>query len=236
MFPDRDALGREWPAPLPGPAGRREKPRVIGIVKDIKFGGLDRAAPATLFAPWEKLAPGNAQLVVRSSGRPESLAPALMRAVQQIDPSLPLSTPQTLDEVINGSIADRRLRLQLAAVFAALALALASIALWGAVAQNVLDRRHELAVRVAMGATSASAVRLMLRGGLVLILPGIVAGAAAGAIAARALRHLLHGVSAADPATFAAAGVIVLTVSLLACYLPARRAAGVSPAELLRDN
>ncbi len=236
MFRDREALDHEWPAPLPGPAGKREKPRVIGIVRDIKFGGLDRAAPATLFAPWEKLAPGNAQLVVRTAGRPEALAPALRRVVQQIDPSLPLATPQTLDEVINGSIADRRLRLQLAAVFAALALALASIALWGAVAQNVLDRRRELAVRVAMGATSGAAVRLMLRGGLALIVPGIVAGAAGAALASRALRHLLHGVSAADPATFAAAGLLALGVSMLACYLPARRAARVSPAELLRDN
>lgn len=144
--------------------------------------------------------------------------------------------PNGVLKVINGSIADRRLRLQLAAVFAALALALASIALWGAVAQNVLDRRHELAVRVAMGASSAAAVRLMLRGGLVLIVPGILVGAAGGAIAARALRHLLHGVSAADPGTFAAAGGIALAVSFLACYLPARRAARVSPAELLRDN
>ncbi len=236
MFRDREALDHEWPAPLPGPAGRRDKPRVIGIVRDIKFGGLDRAAPATLFAPWEKLAPGNAQLVVRTAGRPGALAPALRRAVRQIDPSLPLTAPQTLDEVINGSIADRRLRLQLAAVFAALALALASIALWGAVAQNVLDRRHELAVRVAMGATRGAAVRLMLRGGLALIVPGILAGAAGAAIAARALGHLLHGVSAADPATFAAAGVLATAVSLLACYLPARRAARVSPAELLRDN
>ncbi len=236
MFPNRDALDHEWPAPLPGPSGRREKPRVIGIVRDIKFGGLDRAAPATLFAPWEKLAPGSAQLVVRTAGRPEALAPALRRVVQQLDPSLPLTAAQTLDEVINGSIADRRLRLWLAAVFAAIALALAAIALWGAVAQNVLDRRHELAVRVAMGATSGAAVRLLLRGGLLLIVPGILAGAGGAAIAARALRRLLHGVGAADPATYAGAGLLAFAVSLLACYLPARRAARVSPAELLRDN
>jgi ABC-type antimicrobial peptide transport system permease subunit len=144
--------------------------------------------------------------------------------------------PETLDEVMNGSIADRRLRLNLAAAFAALALGLAAIALWGAVAQNVLDRRHELAVRVAMGATSGGAVRLVLRGGLALILPGIAAGIGGGAIAARGLRHLLHGVSAADPWTFVLSAVLATGVSLLACYLPARRAGSINPSELLRDN
>jgi putative ABC transport system permease protein len=155
--------------------------------------------------------------------------------VQQLDSTLPLFTPQTLDEVVAGSIADRRLRLQLAAAFAALALALAAVALWGAVAQNVLDRRHELAVRLALGATSGNAVTLMLRSGLVLIGIGIVLGGAAGAAAARALRHLLHGISPFDPITFGAGLALATLVSLVACYIPARRAASISPAELLRD-
>jgi putative ABC transport system permease protein len=173
---------------------------------------------------------------VRSSAPSATTAAELRRLVQEMDSTLPLFTPQTLDEVVAGSIADRRLRLQLAAAFAALALALAAVALWGAVAQNVLDRRHELAVRLALGATSGNAVSLMLRSGLVLIGIGVVLGGAAGAAAARALRHLLHGISPFDPTTFGAALAVAAIVSLLACYMPARRAASISPAELLRET
>ncbi len=236
LFRDREPVGRDWPAPMPTASGQRLRPRVVGVIKDVKYGGLDRAGPAlTIFTTWEHLAPGQAHLVVRSAAPPATLAGPLRSLVQEIDPTLPLFTPQTLDEVVAGSMADRRLRLQLATAFAGLALALAAVALWGAVAQNVLDRRHELAVRLALGATSGNAVALMVRGGLLLIGAGIVLGGAAGAAAARALRHLLHGVSPFDPLTFAAALAAAAVVSVLACYVPARRAASISPAELLRE-
>jgi ABC-type antimicrobial peptide transport system permease subunit len=137
--------------------------------------------------------------------------------------------------VVTESLADRRLRLQLAVAFALLATALAAIALWGAIAQSVLDRRHELAVRLALGATSGSAVALMLRSGVLMIGLGVAIGGAAGVAAARALRHFLHGISPVDPLTFAAGLGVAALVSLVACYVPARRAASISPAELLRQ-
>jgi hypothetical protein len=236
MFPGRDPVGRDWPAPLPGPPGKRVTPVVIGVVGDIKHKGLDSEATAVMFAPWERLAPSNAHLVVRTSGSPDALGPALRRIVQQLDPALPLFPPQTLDEVVAGTIAPRRLRLQLAATFATLALALAVVALWGAMAQNVLDRRRELAVRLALGSTSAGAVGLMLRGGLTLIALGIVLGAAGGAVTARLLQHLLHGVSPSDPIAFVSGAAIAGLISAVACYVPARRAASISPTELLREG
>ena len=235
LFDDRDPVGREWPAVLPGPAGTRVNPQVIGVVRDIKHGGLDNTAPAVVYVPWERLAPSNAHVVVRTTGRPDSVGPALRRIVQQLDPSLPLFMPRTMGEVVAESIADRRLRLQLAAAFAGLALALAVVALWGAMAQNVIDRRRELAVRLALGATTGAAVRLMLRGGLILIAAGVAIGVVAGAISARLLRHLLHGISPADPMTFAGGAAVATIISLMACYIPARRAAAVSPSELLRE-
>jgi hypothetical protein len=236
MFPDRDAVGRDWPALLPGPAGKRVTPVVIGVVGDIKHKGLDSEATAVMFAPWERLAPSNAHLVVRTSGSPESLRPALRRIVQQLDPTLPIFPPQSLDEVVAGTLAPRTLRLQLSAAFAALALALAVVALWGAMAQNVLDRRRELAVRLALGSTSAGAVGLMLRGGLTLIAIGIALGAAGGAVTARLLQHLLHGVTPSDPIAFGCGTAIAAFISAVACYLPARRAARISPTELLRES
>lgn len=236
VFPRVDAVGREWPAAMPTASGQRVKPRIIGIVRDVKYGGLDRSAPAlTLFTPWEHLAPGSAHLVVRTAGPSSAIGAELRRLVQEMDATLPLFAPQTLEEAVTASLADRRLRLQLAVAFALLATALAAVALWGAVAQSVLDRRHELAVRLALGATSGNAVRLMLRGGLLLIGLGVVLGGAAGAAAARALRHLLHGVSPFDPITFAAGLGAATLVSVFACYVPARRAATISPAELLRE-
>lgn len=235
LFQDRDPIGREWPAPMPGADGTRVRPRVIGVVRDIRYGGLDHPVQATLFAPWEKLAPGVAHLVVRTSGPPTSVAAAVRGTIQRLDPSMPIATARTLDDVVNASIADRRLRVTLAMAFAALALALASIALWGLVAQGVLDRRHELAVRLALGSTSGGAIRLMLRDAGVLTGVGLAIGAAGAAGAARALRHLLHGVRALDPLSFVGACVTVAAISLVACYVPARRAAAVSPTELLRE-
>jgi predicted permease len=236
MFPGIDPVGRDWPATLPGPAGTRVTPTVIGVVRDIKHKGLDAEATAVVFTPWERLAPTNAHLVVRTSGRADSLAPALRRIVQQLDPTLPLFPVQTLDEVVARTLAPRRLREQLSAMFAALALALAVIALWGAMAQSVLDRRRELAVRLALGSTSTGAVGLMLRGGLTLIALGVALGAAGGIVTARLLQHLLHGVTPSDPVAFGAGTAIAALISAVACYLPARRAARINPTELLRES
>jgi putative ABC transport system permease protein len=237
MFSDgRDPVGRTWPAALPGGAGgQRVKPVIIGVIRDVKYGGLDRPAPATLFATWEKLAPSNAHLVVRTAGSPQDVAAAVRRIVQDLDPALPVFTPQTLDEVVAGSLAERRLRLELAAIFAVMALGLAAIALWGAVAQNVLDRRHELAVRLALGETNSGAILLLVRRGASLVALGLVAGAAGGAMAASTLRHLLHGISPLDAVSFAGGLAVAGLVSMAACYLPARKAAAVSPSELLRQ-
>jgi predicted permease len=236
FFPDRNAVGRDLPAALPRADGRRAKPRIVGVVRDVEYGGLDRTAGASIFTVWETLAPGNAHLVVRTAGRPLDMAAAVRRVVQALDPTLPVFVPQTLDEVVAGSIVDRRLRLRLAATFAALAVALAAVAIWGAVAQNVLDRRREIAVRLALGATSRAAIGLMLRGGLTLTAVGVALGMAGGIAAARAIRHLLYGVAPWDPLSFLAGTGMTIILSVAACYLPARRAASVSPSELLRES
>jgi putative ABC transport system permease protein len=141
-----------------------------------------------------------------------------------------------MQEVVDESIADRRLRLRLAAWFAALALGLAAVALWGAVTQSVIDRRRELAVRLALGASRGAAVRLMVRGAVVLITAGIGHGTVASALVSRLLRHLLHGIGPTDPPAFVVGITVTALISLAACYLPARRAARVSPTELFREG
>ena len=234
LFFGRDPIGQKWPASIPTPAGRVQ-PTVIGVVRDVKYGGLDRDAPASLFAPFSVMAPTQAFLVIRSTGNPMALAPDIRRVVQQLDPSLPAFPPKSLEEVVAGSLADRRLRLQLAVVFAGLALVLAAVALWGAIAQSVVERRRELAIRMALGSTDREAVSLVVRSGALLIALGVATGLVAAALSARALQHLLHGVTPSDAMTFATSVGVALVVSAVACYLPARRAASISPSELLRD-
>jgi predicted permease len=235
LFRDRDPIGREWPATLPTPSGR-VRPIIIGVIRDVKYGGLDREAPPSLFAPWERIAPSQGYLVVRTEGDPLSLSSAVRRIVRELDPTMPVFTPESLEAVVAGSLAERRLRLQLAAVFAGLALLLASVALWGAVAQGVVERRRELAIRMALGSTDSEAVHLMLRGGAWLVAAGLAVGLIAAGASAQSLRHLLHGVAPLDPVTFAGGAGIAAVLSLVACYLPARRAASISPAELLREG
>lgn len=232
----KDPVGALWPVALPGPGGKRERPLVVGIIRDVKYGGLERPDAAGVFTTWERLAPSQSYLVVRTSGDPADTMAAIRAVVQRVDPTLPLHPIQSLEEVVAGSIADRRLRLQLAGVFAALSLALAAIALWGAVAQNVHDRRRELAIRMSLGATTTGAVRLIVRGGALLIAAGVSAGVLAAGLSMNGLRHLLHGVAPLDPLTFVLGVAVATVVSLLACYLSARTAAAISPAELLREG
>jgi putative ABC transport system permease protein len=235
LFFDRDPVGDHWPATIPTPTGP-VKPLIVGVIRDVKYGGLDREAPAAIFTGWERLAPSQAYLVVRTTGDPLAVAPAVRQTLQRLEPSLPLFPAQSLEEVVAGSMAERRLRLQLAAVFAALALVLAAVALWAAMAQSVLDRRRELAIRLALGSSETGAVALLMRRGGTLVLIGVATGTASAFVSAWTLRHLLHGVAPFDPLTFAGGIGLATAVSLLACYLPARRAASISPAELLREN
>jgi putative ABC transport system permease protein len=235
LFQDRDPIGQQWPVSMPTPNGRIN-PRIVGVVGDVKYGGLDREPAPSVFATWERIAPSQAYLVVRTEGDPTALSAALRRTVQQLDPTLPVFAPQSLDEVVAGSLSERRLRLDLAATFAVLALVLASVAVWGAVAQGVAERRRELAIRMALGSTDAGAVGLIVREGAVLVAWGLTGGVLVAALAAQAVRHLLRGVAPFDLLTFAAATAIAAALSMLACYAPARRAASISPSELLREG
>jgi putative ABC transport system permease protein len=212
------------------------RPRVIGVVRDVKYGGLERVEAAGVFTTWERLAPSQSYLVVRTSGDVAETMPAIRASVQRADPTLPLHPIQPLEEVVAGSMADRRLRLQLASVFAGLSLALAAIALWGTVAQSVHERRREIAIRMSLGITQQGAVALIVRGGALLIASGVAAGVAAAGVSMRGLQHLFHGIAPFDPLTFIVGAAIAALVSLLACYLPARGAASISPAELLREG
>ncbi|MPY89748.1 MAG: FtsX-like permease family protein [Luteitalea sp.] len=232
IFDAEDPIGRRLPSRLPG--ARTEPARVVGVVGDVKYSGLHAAAGGTIYIPWEDLPVGVVNLAVRTAGDPLVVAPAIRSVVHGLDPGQPIGTIRPLDDVIARSIADRRLHTLLAGSFAGLALVLALVGLAAALARAVTELRRELAIRTALGSSPHRTVRFMIAKGAALAATGVVAGLAAAALAARGLAGMLYGLGPRDPTTFVGAAALVAFAALLACYLPARRAARVDPAELLR--
>jgi hypothetical protein len=234
LSPNRDIVGRDLPfTPPPAPRGA-PRPQVVGVVSDIKYVGLDAPAGAALYVPWERLPAGVSYLVVRTSGDPVALASSIRREVRAIDPTMPVPDVRLLEDEILNSIADRRLRLVPAISFAVLALAVALVGLSASVARAVAERRRELAIRGALGASPQRNLRMVMREGAVVMALGVGLGLAGSAGVGRLLATLLYGVSPYDPLTFATVAAIVAVGALGACYLAARRTLRVDLLELLR--
>jgi putative ABC transport system permease protein len=174
-------------------------------------------------------------LVVRSSSIGQPLISAVRGAMKDLDPTLPLSGIATMDQILSATVAQPRLIAQLVGGFAALALVLASIGIYGLMAYFVTQRAPEIAVRIALGAQRANILQLVMAQGLRLVSVGIVVGLAASLAMARLLVALLFGTSVTDAATLAGASAIFLFVALAACFFPARRAMKVDAMATLRD-
>jgi ABC-type antimicrobial peptide transport system permease subunit len=162
------------------------------------------------------------------------LLDALRQAVRDVDPNLSLTPVQSLEQVTALGLLPQRIAASVTTALGAIALLLSALGVYGVIAYSVGQRTREIGVRMAIGATSRDVVRLVLRGGLGLALPGLLFGIAAGLALSRLLRAFLLGVPAADPATFIVVPLILLAAVGLACWIPARRAAGVQPVSALR--
>jgi putative ABC transport system permease protein len=209
---------------------------VVGVAREVKYHKLnDEDLPQLYLAhaqsPWRTLS-----IVVRTAGDPASLTPAVRQAVRSIDPDLPLTRVQTMREVVRLRMFESRIYGGMFAVFALVALLLASVGLYGVMSYTVAQRTHEMGVRIALGALPGDVIRLMVARGARLTAVGLAIGVPAAFGLARVLRGALYGVSASDPATFAAIVALLSTVALLASYLPARRAARVEPMVALRSE
>jgi ABC-type antimicrobial peptide transport system permease subunit len=175
-------------------------------------------------------------LFVRAPGTTSALTAVVRDAVRRLDPGLPLSRVNTLERLVGETIDRPRMLTALMGAFAALALALSALGIYGVLSYSVSQRRQELSVRMALGAEPGSIVWLVVRQGLVLTSVGLVAGAAGGYVLGRFLSGLLYGVTPADPPTFTAVLVAVGAVALVACSLPARRAASTDLIGALRGE
>src|SRR6185295_1209133 len=179
--------------------------------------------------PWPWLA-----LVVRTAGEPAALTGAVKRLVRSVDPDVPIAQVRTLDEVLSTSLAEPRVYTLLLLVFAALALTLATIGLYGVVSYTVTQRTPEMGVRLALGSERGAVVRLVLRQGLSLALTGTAIGLVVTLGVARLLTRLVPGAEPSDPLTLSAVSALLIGVALIASYLPARRASRVDPTVALR--
>jgi putative ABC transport system permease protein len=232
LWPGRSAIGRH----VTIFADKRER-EVVGVVGDIRR--LDRAGvtPDQMWVPsaqdpiWIRTS-----AVVRSAGDPTALIASIEGAARRLDPGVALSDIQTMGQVLSGSVAEPRFRTILIGFFAAAALALASIGLYGVIAYTVARRRYEIGVRIALGATPREILRLFVGRGIRLAGIGAVAGILCALAVTRLLAGLLYGVRPSDPITFAGATALLLGVAFLASLLPARRAASTDPLTALRSD
>jgi putative ABC transport system permease protein len=209
---------------------------IVGVVGNVKYGGLDEETPAEIYLPYDQQPVDAFTVAVRSSGDLVALVPALRREVAALDPSLPLANINSLDNLVDASIAGRRFTLVVFLLFGAIAVALSAVGVYGVLAYLVGQRTREIGLRLAIGASSSDVVWLFVREGGILILIGVSAGLVGALVAGRWIAALLFGVTPADPATFVAAVLTLGLTAACATYLPARRAASVDPAEALRAD
>jgi predicted permease len=210
---------------------------IVGVCGDVRYSNL-RTDPAPQFiVPYvQQAGVGGMTYEIRTRMKPEALLPALRRVVQQIDPDLPLSNVRTQDQQIDADLAQERIFVTLTSGFGLLALALASVGIYGVMAYSVANRTNEIGIRLALGAQPAQVRRMILRESAWLAGAGIVSGLAAALLLARAVKSMLYGIEPNDPLTLAAGVAVLLAVALAASWIPARRAAGVQPMVALRHE
>src|SRR2546425_797518 len=207
----------------------------LGIgVGNVKQYGLQEDMLATIYVPLAQRPAPAMDVVVRSSLRPDQLVPLIRRDVAALDRDRPLIHVRTMEQVIADSVADRRLPMLILGGFAAAALLLGAIGVYGMVGYSVAQRTQEFGIRMALGARRRDVVQMVLGQGLRMALLGLLIGLIGSLAVARLIAGLLFGITPADPGTLVATSLLILGVALLACYIPARRAARVDPMVALR--
>jgi predicted permease len=232
-WPGESAVGKRIAV---GQGGFQDGADVIGVVADVRYRTLETAAGPDVFLPLGQSYRANMQLVVRSGGGTRGLAPAITREVRNLDPNLPIRSVKTMDERIDDAMWRTRVAAWLLSAFAGLALLLTAIGIFGVMAQMVVQRTSEIGIRMALGARRGDVLRLVLGRAAVVTLSGLIAGLVGALAVTRVLATLLYEVTPTDPATLVAVSVLLGGVSLVACYIPARRAISVDAVSALKSE
>jgi putative ABC transport system permease protein len=235
-FPGENPIGKHIQADLGDDVIEHPMREVIGVVGDIKRKGLTADADPEYFLPYSQAMITNPFLTIRTSGDPATVENALRAAVQEMDKSAPVYQVSTLEDYVSKSVAQPRFQTLLLSCFAAIALMLSAIGLYGLLSYMVVQRTLEIGLRMALGAQRTDVVRMIVRRGLTLALIGLGAGLAISAMMTRLLSGMLYGIRPSDPTTFVAMTAILLLVSLAASSVPASRAARLDPMETLREQ
>jgi len=208
---------------------------IVGVIADERTAPLEYSMRPGVYAPMEQSPTTDVSLVVRAAMQPDILNRAITRAIHEVDKDQAVTGFRTLEQMKSESAASSRLRTTLVVVFAALALLLSAVGVYGVLAYTVAQRAHEIGVRAALGASQGALMRLVLGSGLALTIAGLGLGVVGALAVTRLLSNLLVGVGARDPATLVVAAGTLFAVALVACYVPARRAAALDPFVVLRD-
>lgn len=227
FWPNEDPIGKRIKA-------QRQVREIVGVSGEAKQAGLDKPSDPEIFLAYQQAPFLYLQLAVRTTDDPMKMVAAIRHEVQAIDQDLPLTAIKTMDQYLSESVANPRFQSRVLSLFAAIALLLAAVGLYGVMSYAVAQRTHEIGLRMALGARSSDVLKLVVGKGLRLTLIGIAIGMVAAAALTRLLASLLFGVSTTDPATFIIIALLLISVALLACYLPARRATKVDPMVALR--
>jgi putative ABC transport system permease protein len=231
LFPGESAVGRViWTG-----AGNAER-TIVGVVGNTYQYGLDQKRTIQLYVPHADNSGGDLTLVARSAGDDRGLASLMRDAVRAVDPAVPVDAVMTMNQVLAESAGRRRLLAGLSLVFAAGAIALAAIGLYGVIAYSVARRTPEIGLRMALGSTATAIVRRVMGDVIGLLLAGLAVGLSSAMWLAKMMAPLVFGVSTADPATFVASLATLLAVALVAAVVPALRAARVNPTIALRGD
>jgi predicted permease len=237
-WPGENALNKRFK--IGGVTSYKPWVTVVGIVADVKELGLDVPAKATMFFPYQQMADNfwntPRELAIRVQGDPANVIAAVRQAIWSVDRDQPISNIRMMNEILAEEMTERRVEMSLLAAFAALGLLMAALGVYGVLSYIVTQHTPELGIRVALGAQPADVLRLVLRQGMRLAVAGIGLGVVAALLVTRLIKTLLFDVSANDPATFAGVALLLALIAMLACWIPAQRAAKVDPLIALRHE
>jgi predicted permease len=232
-WPHQDPLGQQVKFAFgPGPKGVT----IVGVVGDVKSDGFEAPSVPHIYVALGQFAPVNAVLFLRGRSEAEQLGEAVRKVVESVDPNVPVHSISSMDQIIARSVADRRFALELLGIFAAVALLLAAIGIYGVMSYAFSQRTHEVGIRMALGAQRPDILRMALGEGMRIVLIGLVAGLAGAALLTRFFQSLLFNVAPSDPITFLTASTVLAGVAFFACYIPAQRATRVNPLVALREE
>ena len=233
FFPDGDALGKHI-TPSFSTTGEPNKREIVGVVGDVKHRSLKGDAVPEFYFAQAQMPVTSMTLVVRTVGDPHALVGTVRKEVQSMDGNAPVFSVVTAEEYMARSVASTRFNMTLLAAFAAVALLLTAVGLYGVISFSVSQSTHEIGIRIALGAQTSDVLKLVIGQGMILTFVGVLAGLAAAYWLTRLMASLLFGVGATDFVTFAGVSLLLLVVAALACYIPARRASRVDPVVALR--